>query len=82
MTSAEGGFGAANDILNLRLAAGQSKLMPQLHRIAGDTVVPCHSTKAHTVPSAGAVDSIFALAHLEHPSASVKARAIAFLIVS
>ena len=33
---------AANDILNLRPAAGQSKLMSQLHRVAGDTVVPRH----------------------------------------
>ena len=42
---------AANDILNLRTAAGQGKLMPQLHRVASDAVISRHQAKAHTARS-------------------------------
>ena len=36
---------AANDILSLRTAAGQGKLMPQLRRIASDAVISRHQRK-------------------------------------
>ncbi len=42
---------AANDILNLRTAAGQGKLMPQLHRVASDAVISRHQAKARTARS-------------------------------
>ena len=36
---------AANDILSLRAAAGQGKLMPQLRGVAGDAVISRHQRK-------------------------------------
>jgi hypothetical protein len=62
---------SANDIVNLRIAAGQSKLVPELRGVASDAVISATNEGPHSAESnncAGAGDPIALLPIRGYPN--------------